>query len=1043
MAAMLFVSVTLTPLLIWRLIWLQTFRGCYPVSDKQQEQDFRKAVMAWLTRIDEAHPDAQLPRLAPSLLLAPQGERFYWLVLKLSSFVLKQRLQGKVPVVRPLDPKNPALLEASERALQLHIARQMEIIQTQHESSARAQQGCRDYVDELSQQLGALTTEKEKLLAQVRASRRDRRMTLAAAQIDQTNMASFERQQELASVREFWSKFDTATAQIASDRGMLQTIVSGTANSNSLDSRDLPCTMDERLASLVRPHIQNGSLDTVVDSGHNVNLVSLVKVWNLYLADLLAAAKRARAASGTKDSLMPNLQTTLSTLATLNKIGSAHLANAQQLRTDASSELDRLRESSVQRLPHGLLPDRTPPSKRATAVALKPSVTTPAAPPTHRRSNQLKLSPKTPGARVQRPSFQNDMSSSLTQNLGGRSSSNSSSSSKPSPIGVGKVQTSLLSQPALRSTTSSTPNLSFGPTAVHDGSEDEVDTDQAGLDEADPDEEDLADEGAQEQHHVFAPLNFSILPQEDDLSMSAAAEQTPERPGMFASSRQQTPLAQSSQTPLFASGLASSSSASSRAAPFSFKFSADSIVEHDLLPGAGLDDMVEMELRGDDVRSTVLQLLPEPDVSPIAAASSTPQSAMSHRSPGAWGSGDAHRSPMAATNLNDMSIMPEIHYDDEELDAAEDLLHGSMLEVQDEEEEEQEEEEDEQEDAFVSDDVASRLQTVEAELLSWAAAKRNPAASLAPALGTANSSSFSSLHQNQNQNQVSLNNLDQSAGSMEDENVNGIRQQLFATPGLLRFQSSQPQQAASTTTSRSTLRQSNVVAASPRQAPPARTLLDMSFASSSPGRSTAIPANFNSSLPPTTSTQYFEHPARTAKQSSPARSEAMFSSSSSVRAHPSAAARSLLDVSLLPIGSPRENNILKAQSLNESLITHHNNGIWAGAQSRMFSDADVTLDLNTNDEDVEDHGSTSFLFPSTPAARPQPAYRPSEVKAPASILRSSSSFGSKNAPGSVRATPRVRFGQKVVHTQAAHSPTSTASFQLHSTNPNEMNVSFM
>ena len=65
-------------------------RDCWPVRDKKEEQQFRKVCHTWLSEISKDEPDSFLPRINPSLLMSPGGEKFYYILLAFSTFVVQK-----------------------------------------------------------------------------------------------------------------------------------------------------------------------------------------------------------------------------------------------------------------------------------------------------------------------------------------------------------------------------------------------------------------------------------------------------------------------------------------------------------------------------------------------------------------------------------------------------------------------------------------------------------------------------------------------------------------------------------------------------------------------------------------------------------------------------------------------------------------------------------------------------------------------------------------------------------------------------------------
>ena len=75
----------MSPYRMWFL-----FRDCWPVRDKKDEQLFRRACHSWLSDISKEEENNFVPRINPSLLMSPGGEKFHHILLALSTLVLQK-----------------------------------------------------------------------------------------------------------------------------------------------------------------------------------------------------------------------------------------------------------------------------------------------------------------------------------------------------------------------------------------------------------------------------------------------------------------------------------------------------------------------------------------------------------------------------------------------------------------------------------------------------------------------------------------------------------------------------------------------------------------------------------------------------------------------------------------------------------------------------------------------------------------------------------------------------------------------------------------
>ncbi|XP_014675184.1 PREDICTED: HAUS augmin-like complex subunit 6 isoform X2 [Priapulus caudatus] len=95
----------------------ETFRDCWPVYDKKQEQVFTRACQLWINDIRTKETQLRLPTINASALLSPCGKKIYIVLIILSTFTLSKLLKPdrcKLPV---LTPSNRAMKKSIENAL--------------------------------------------------------------------------------------------------------------------------------------------------------------------------------------------------------------------------------------------------------------------------------------------------------------------------------------------------------------------------------------------------------------------------------------------------------------------------------------------------------------------------------------------------------------------------------------------------------------------------------------------------------------------------------------------------------------------------------------------------------------------------------------------------------------------------------------------------------------------------------------------------------------------------------------------------------------
>jgi len=121
---------------VYVCVYLTAQRDCWPVYDKKQEQQFRKACSNWIARIAKEEPHSRLPRLSASLLLSPGGDKFYHFLLRFSSYVLKsvclrdaksEERQVFLPsFITSPECMQPVLRDVSISAMKSHVVRHTE-----------------------------------------------------------------------------------------------------------------------------------------------------------------------------------------------------------------------------------------------------------------------------------------------------------------------------------------------------------------------------------------------------------------------------------------------------------------------------------------------------------------------------------------------------------------------------------------------------------------------------------------------------------------------------------------------------------------------------------------------------------------------------------------------------------------------------------------------------------------------------------------------------------------------------------------------------
>ncbi|XP_072039028.1 uncharacterized protein [Amphiura filiformis] len=339
----------------------EKFRFCWPITDKKQEQVFRRTVSDWLQEISKEDPDAHLPRIVPSLFLSPGGDKFYTVLLYFTQYVVYKAIRGengekereilKKPQLAPgLSPLSSVMLKTYQAAT---IRRQKRFLE-QTQVTVLVHKQWQEFVSELVKDYRALSKtvrELERKVKDLNAKSYDQAQTRGEVMSSrrrsgvrsdgEKKLLAVKRAEKLRKVRELWKAVDGLMEAQAPEREVVESILQEVAMKSKLDANDFHVQVPELLLRECEAEIQRRSIANVYQGG-KLSLLSLIQLWNLALKLYLEKIHQAPLASF--DTIAPSVVTQVHT-------HHAHLSNAQALRTNLAKDVDELK-TSIHQLRH-------------------------------------------------------------------------------------------------------------------------------------------------------------------------------------------------------------------------------------------------------------------------------------------------------------------------------------------------------------------------------------------------------------------------------------------------------------------------------------------------------------------------------------------------------------------------------------------------------------------------------------------------------------------------------------------------------------------
>ncbi|CAH1796354.1 unnamed protein product [Owenia fusiformis] len=364
----------------------ETFRDCWPVRDKKQEQLFRRGCNNWLTNIAKDEVDAHLPRITPSVFMSPGGDRFYQLMFAFSTYVLRVVLHIENGVKDRDHLLHPKLThQTSGHADVMTSTIQCGTIQRRKEFIHRVQditsiqEQWKAYAGELVKSYRALSKairEKERLVrteiqrAVDRGTGSPRRRKSSGLYDYDFDTQAVKRAQKVQKVRDLWKLLDDFYTSNTPERDVVSSILQRSLDQHRLDAGDIHVKVPDILLRECQEELQRRGVSNVYENG-KLNLISLINLWNLSLHLYIEKLHKVG---------LRSFEECAGKVAGLVHTHHAHLTNARTLRNELSSQLVPELKTSIEQLRKSLKTNtssRTPHQTKSASVRLGLVPTTP------------------------------------------------------------------------------------------------------------------------------------------------------------------------------------------------------------------------------------------------------------------------------------------------------------------------------------------------------------------------------------------------------------------------------------------------------------------------------------------------------------------------------------------------------------------------------------------------------------------------------------------------------------------------------------------
>eukprot|EP01135_Chromosphaera_perkinsii_P006532 Nk52_evm4s539 gene=Nk52_evmTU4s539 len=299
------------------------FKSCWPPFDKKSEQEFRKIASQWLVRI-EKDPQSSLPKIFPSLLLSPMGERIYNLLHHLSAYCLRCVIENdfKVKGSERTVERYQAMLKKFDPKVQTSILRivmkgaQINTIRLTEDLLSRAAH-IHDKHKEWAKEADFLTdtyrnlTKKERQLEQKLKSLREKRgsrekemyglvdVRESLRNTPEGSSAHVMRKEKIRQLRCYWDKIQKVMKETKFQRQLLADIIQGSKKKHILRGDDFAVSVSNAVFKVCEKEMRLGYLSDPYSQGV-LNIEQLLRMFNLCLNDLVGQFRTMSAGSAIK-----------------------------------------------------------------------------------------------------------------------------------------------------------------------------------------------------------------------------------------------------------------------------------------------------------------------------------------------------------------------------------------------------------------------------------------------------------------------------------------------------------------------------------------------------------------------------------------------------------------------------------------------------------------------------------------------------------------------------------------------------------------------
>ncbi|EDV27062.1 uncharacterized protein TRIADDRAFT_54602 [Trichoplax adhaerens] len=229
------------------------FRDCWPVIDKQREQQFRKTCVRLLSEIAEKEPNANLPRIMASALLNPTGDRFYSFLNRFSLLVMRKLMANKfgkslgLPQLPKINPEKAALANSMKNILLAQQIRYKDKFCELSSETVEMQNKWKEFALTLTKKYrktNKTIREIEKEISAINSLIKNKKGKSSSPfhenrKYDQDTTAIL-RTESLHKVRDLWTRMNNFYSGLQSQREVVNAAVEGNLRQKELNGNDIP-----------------------------------------------------------------------------------------------------------------------------------------------------------------------------------------------------------------------------------------------------------------------------------------------------------------------------------------------------------------------------------------------------------------------------------------------------------------------------------------------------------------------------------------------------------------------------------------------------------------------------------------------------------------------------------------------------------------------------------------------------------------------------------------------------------------------------------